>query len=446
MKSIGRQLGLGLLSTLLIAVIVVGQGSVWVFDQAFRRYFTSVLQSETDSLLAALQQGNSGLYLDKLRLDPDYQRLFSGRYFVIDADQRWRSRSLWDHRLPLDAEGLHNTLVSGPNKQQLLVWSSQYVVHDQPVRISVAINYLPLLESFERARWWIWGLGLGVIFFSLLLQQFLLRRALLPLRGVKSELAEWHVGQRLQLTETVPEELQPLVHEINHLGRQVEQVILRSRAAQADLGHALKTPLAVVESLLDQAAATLDAAHYSAIKAQLMLIRQLLERVLQRSRLAPESLSGKRFDPREDLPWLLESLHSLYADKSLDIEILVNESERVRWPFERQDMLEMLGNLLDNACKWAESKVTLAFRIEKRGLHLSICDDGPGVPEAERQRVLRRGQRLDQSVTGQGLGLAIVTDLVDTYGGQIELSQSGLGGLQVEVYLPSDQGSVDIHQ
>ncbi len=126
------------------------------------------------------------------------------------------------------------------------------------MQISVAINYLPLLEAFDRTRWLIWGLGVFAIVISLVVQQWLLRRALGPLRRARGELAEWHVGKRLQLSEEVPEELQPLVSEINHLGRQVEQIIKRSRSGQADLGHALKTPLAVLETLLRESAGDLS--------------------------------------------------------------------------------------------------------------------------------------------------------------------------------------------
>ena len=184
MRSIGRQLGLGLIAIMLATVMLVGQGSVWLFDQALRGYLTTVLQRETDSLLTALRSGPDGLYLDVQRIDPDYQRLYSGRYFVIDAGERWRSRSLWDTRLPLDAEGLHNTLVAGPDDQQLLVWSGRYELPEEAVRISVAIDYLPLLKAFDRTRWLIWGLGGVAILISLLVQQLLLRRALLPLRRV----------------------------------------------------------------------------------------------------------------------------------------------------------------------------------------------------------------------------------------------------------------------
>ena len=281
MNSIGRQLGLGLVAILLVAVVLVGQGSVWLFDQALRQYLARSLQSETDSLLAAIAQGESGLFLDQSRVDPDYQRPYSGRYFVIDGEQRWRSRSLWDARLPLDADGLHNTLVAGPDGQQLLVWSGRYQIQGQSLDISVATDYLPLLQAFDRTRWTIWILGLITIGLALLVQRWLLQHAFEPLRRARTELAEWHVGKRLKLDESVPEELEPLVSEINHLGRQVEQIIQRSRAGHADLGHALKTPLAVATTLLQRAATEPSPAAEGTLKAmetQLEAMRKQIDR------------------------------------------------------------------------------------------------------------------------------------------------------------------------
>ncbi|WP_394242161.1 ATP-binding protein [Halopseudomonas laoshanensis] len=435
MRSIGRQLGLGLIAIMLATVMLVGQGSVWLFDQALRGYLTTVLQRETDSLLTALRSGSDGLYLDVQRIDPDYQRLYSGRYFVIDAGERWRSRSLWDTRLPLDAEGLHNTLVAGPDDQQLLVWSGRYELPEESVRISVAIDYLPLLKAFDRTRWLIWGLGGAAILISLLVQQLLLRRALLPLRRARGELAEWHVGKRLQLSEEVPEELQPLVSEINHLGRQVEQIIKRSRSGQADLGHALKTPLAVLETLVGECSGRLPEDKVQALKTQLVSMRGQMERALQRARLAPESQAGRRFNAAEDLPWLLESLERIHGDK-VRMQTLIHPQAAADWPFEREDMLELLGNLLDNACKWAATTVQFECALNHKELILHVRDDGPGVPEKDHARILRRGQRLDQTVNGQGLGLAIVGDLVEVYRGQVTLAEAALGGLEVTVVLP----------
>ena len=431
MNSIARQLGGGLLVVLLATVVLVGQGGIWLFDRALRDYLSTDLQRETDALLAALTPAPTGLYLDLRRVSPDYQRPFSGRYFVVQTSERWRSRSLWDQRLPLDAEDLHNTLVPGPAGQQLLVRSGTFDKLGEPVRISVAMDYQPLLQAFEQARLWLWGLGGVAVLVSLLIQQGLLRRALRPLHRARDELAEWHAGQRLVLSDDVPQELLPLVQEVNRLGAQVEQIIQRSRKGVGDLGHALKTPLAVSESLL--ARSDLEQAGKAAIAAQLQEIRSQLERALQRSRLAPESQVGKRFNAQQDLHWLIDSLRQIHGER---VRIEHRQPEAQDWPFEREDMLELLGNLLDNACKWAAGQVRLDWQLSAEALWLRVEDDGPGITREDRQKVLRRGTRLDESVTGHGLGLAIVGDLVEVYGGELVLGDSDLGGLAVRVSLP----------
>src|SRR5690606_5425782 len=320
-NSISRRLGGGLLLVLLLTVTLVGQGAVWVFDRALRDYLSSDLQREADALLAAVSNGPQGLYLDTGRVSPDYMRLYSGRYsapgrvkpdymrvcsaryFNVEAGpHRWRSRALWDQRLPMPLDSADHTLQPGPAGQQLLVRSEQFNKLGQSVEISVALDYQPLLEAFARARVWLWGLGGLAVLISLAVQQLLLRQALRPLRQARQELAEWQAGQRLQLSDQVPQELLPLVQEVNHLGAQLERIIQRARKGVGDLSHGLKTPLAVVERLLSKE--VLEAGDREVLHQQIEQIRRQLERALQRARLAPERQLTRRFSVAEDLPWL----------------------------------------------------------------------------------------------------------------------------------------------
>ena len=437
MKSISRQLGTGLLLVLLATVFLVGQGAVWLFDQAQRDYLSKDLQRESDALLAALSDGPEGVFLDSSRISVDYLRPFSGRYYLVQVgDSRWRSRSLWDQRLPLDARPGKYGLVAGPQDQWLLLRSDTFERFGESVQISVALDYQPQLSAFERARLWLWLLGGIAVIISLLLQQSLLRRALRPLRRSRQEVAEWQAGERLVLGVDVPRELLPLVQEINHLGAQLDQIVQRSRRSLGDLGHALKTPLAVIESLL--AKEQLSDTDRSVINTQLQEMRRQLERALQRSRLAPENHAGQRFDPAVDLPWLIASLQQIHGQQ---VQIRYPPvSSAQRWPFDREDMLELLGNLLDNACKWASTQVRLDWTQDDQQMQLRVEDDGPGISEEQRQQALQRGARLDQSVSGHGLGLAIVGDLVEVYQGQLELQKSSLGGLAVKITLPGRKG------
>ncbi|MEH6491023.1 MAG: sensor histidine kinase [Halopseudomonas sp.] len=425
---------MSLLLIMLCSVVLIGQGSVWLYDHAQRSYLMTLLQSETDSLLAAMTPGSSGAYLDLSKVDPDYRRPYSGRYFIVEGSERWRSRSLWDQRL--SAVGIADEptteLVPGPKGQQLLVLSQQYLSHGEPLTITVALDYQPLLVAFKQARWWLWGLGAAVICVALILQQGVLLYALRPLRRARRELAEWRSGERLQLNEAVPLELTPLVTEINHLGRQIERVLERSRSSAGDLGHALKTPLAVLESRLDNLSTNLPPDQLLPLREQLDLMHRQLERTLQRARLAPEQQRGERFHSGTDLPPLMATLQSLYPQR--DIQLLAGPA--ASWPYDREDMQELLGNLIDNACKWSQNRVEVRWLLNAEGLLLQVADDGPGIAPQARAEVLERGTRLDQQVPGHGLGLGIVLDLVQAYDGELELSEATLGGLLVEVRLP----------
>ncbi|MEH6566521.1 MAG: ATP-binding protein [Halopseudomonas sp.] len=434
MISIGRRLGVGLLLIMLLSVMLIGQGSVWLYDRAQRIYLTSLLEGEADSLLAAMVPGREGLYLDANKVDPDYQRVYSGRYFIVQGRERWRSRSLWDQRLPVSQPGHTQTteLVPGPQGQQLLLWSQSYSSHGEQLIITVALDYQPLLASFQRARWWLWGLGTTVILLALLSQQWLLQRALRPLRQAQAELAEWRTGQRVQLSEAVPLELQPLVSEINHLGRQLERVLTRARSSAGDLSHALKTPLAVLESRLGHIGEGLAVEQLQPLRDQLEIIHAQLERSLQRARLAPEQQRAERFQAPADMQALVAAVQSLYGH----IQISVRGDGQAQWPFDREDMQELLGNLIDNACKWASSTVVVSWTLAQGQLQLQVMDDGPGIAPQAREQVLTRGARLDRQMPGHGLGLGIVTDLVAAYEGHLQLADSNLGGLLVTVNLP----------
>src|SRR5690606_8447034 len=172
------------------------------------------------------------------------------------------------------------------------------------------------------------------------------------------------------------------------------------------LSHGLKTPLAVVERLLSKE--VLDAGDREVLRQQIEQIRRQLKRALQRARLAPVRQLTRRFSVAEDLPWLCTSVQQAHGERvRIEYPDLQGETP---WPFEREHMLELLGNLLDNACKGADGGDRLQWQMPEQGVLLSVGDDGPGIREADRQRVLQRGVRLDEAVTGHGLGLYIVGD------------------------------------
>jgi signal transduction histidine kinase len=428
-------LSLGLISVMVVVGLVLAQTSLWLFEMGLQRYLEAGLRNDSESLLVALVRGPQGLQLDERHLSPAYQRPFSGHYFRIDfADSHWRSRSLWDQELPrLDHPGLHSNLQLGPEGQQLLILRSDYRRLGQSISISVAQDYTPVRDSFLRMQQVGLGLGLAGLLLILLLQRITVRRALRPLEKAREQIAQLQQGQRSQLDDQVPVELEPLVAQINHLLAHTEDSLKRSRNALGNLGHALKTPLAVLLSLASSEKLDAHPQLRATLKAQLEQVQQRLNRELNRARLSGDALPGALFDCDSQLPGLLATLSMIHGEH-LDLSYVAPQGLQLPW--DREDLLELLGNLLDNACKWADAEVRLSVAETAQGFVLSVEDDGPGIPEDLREQVFNRGTRLDEQMDGHGLGLGIVRDIVDTWGGVMRLEESEWGGLKVVIELP----------
>ncbi|MDF9774214.1 sensor histidine kinase [Pseudomonas baetica] len=435
MRSIQRRLSLGLISVMVVVGLVLAQTSLWLFEMGLQRYLEAGMRNDSESLLAALVRGPQGLQLDERRLSPAYQRPFSGHYFRIDfADGHWRSRSLWDQELPaLDHPGLHGNLQLGPEGQQLLVLRTDYRRSGLPISISVAEDYTPIRASFRRMQQVGLGLGLTGLLLILLLQRITVRRALRPLEQAREQIAQLQQGQRSQLDDQVPVELEPLVAQINHLLAHTEDSLKRSRNALGNLGHALKTPLAVLLSLASSEQLEAYPQLRKTLKEQLQQVEQRLNRELNRARLSGDALPGALFDCDAELPGLLATLNMIHGEH---LALSYRAPAGLQLPWDREDLLELLGNLLDNACKWADTEIRLSVVETAGGFELSVEDDGPGIPEDRRDQVLSRGTRLDEQTDGHGLGLGIVRDIVDTWGGRLSLLESEWGGLKVVIELP----------
>lgn len=414
MTSIGRRLGISLFVSLLLAGLLISQGALWWLEREQRDSLSASLRDDAAGVLTAIgRDRNDVLTLDPTRLHPAYRRPLSGRYFVVLVDDsRWRSRSLWDATLSMpESPGMDPMLQPGPGGQQLLRYRGEYRMNDQPVTIVVAQDYTPVMTAYARTRTAVLIAWLVVLLVLAGVQQWLLRRGLSPLRQARKEIEQLRGGQRNTLNENVALELHPLVVEINRLQRHTEQQLQRSRHGLGDLGHALKTPLAVLKNRCNEQLKTADPALHALLQEQLDQMEATIRRALGRARVAAGVTASNRFCPADHVPLLVTTL-------------------------ERDDMLEVLGNLLDNAFKWAKSHIRLTLDQGDGQLCLCVEDDGPGIAPERRQQVLQRGQRLDERTPGDGLGLAIVSDTVAAYGGDLSLGESPLGGLQVVVRLP----------
>lgn len=435
MRSIQGRLSLGLVSIVLVVVVVLAQISLWLFEVGLQRYLESGLRNESEGLLTALVRGPDGLQLNEQHVSPAYQRPYSGHYFRIDfAQGHWRSRSLWDLELPAqDGPGLHAHSELGKTGQSLLVLNADYRKFGQKISITVAQDYTPVRASFQRVQQIGLALGGVALLLILILQRMTVRRAFRPLERVREQISQLQQGQRSQLDDAVPQELEPLVAQINHLLAHTEDSLKRSRNALGNLGHALKTPLAVLISLTADSRLDAHPDMRRIFNEQLEQIQQRLSRELNRARLSGDALPGVLFDCATELPGLLSTLRLIHGEHlALRTEVPVD----LALPWDREDILELLGNVLDNACKWADSEVCLGIYRDERDFVLLIDDDGPGIPENRHDEVVSRGTRLDEQVAGHGLGLGIVRDIVEAWGGQLQLLTSPLGGLRVRIDLP----------
>lgn len=435
MNSIQQRLGLGLVGLLVITGLVLAQISFWLLDQGLRRYWQTHLHHEAETLLAAMVRGNNGVELDQQRLSASYKRPYSGTYFVVVfPDQQWRSRSAWDYNLlPPANVGLQADLVDGPEAEELLVYRADFRRYGKNIQVITAQDYTPILQSFHRWQWISAGIGMVALILLVFIQRYLVKRALLPLEKVREQIAQLQQGQRSSLDQPLLDELKPLVQQINHLLHHTEDTLSRSRNALGNLGHALKTPLAILFSLANRHELNTHQELRDQFRQQLQSMQERISRELGRARLAGEALPGAYFDCARELPDLCSTLQQIHR-RDLQLEWQVATGFRLPW--DREDMLELLGNLLDNACKWAQQKVQISIALEQQAYRIVIDDDGPGIAPELRAQVLNRGARIDEQVQGHGLGLGIVRDIVDHCRGELVLETSPLGGLRVLILLP----------
>lgn len=259
------------------------------------------------------------------------------------------------------------------------------------------------------------------------------RYGLSPLRRIGEALAEIRAGRADRLTGPVPRELAPLTHELNALLAHNAQVVERARTHVGNLAHALKTPLSVIAN----EAATASGPLAATVARQVAAMRTQVDHHLARARaLGSGQVLGARCRVEPVLQDLVRALTRIHAARNVSLSI--DCPAELAFRGEREDLEEMAGNLLENACKWARARVAVRASVQAgEMLTLTVEDDGPGIAEGERARAIERGTRLDESVPGTGLGLAIVRDICALYGGTIALGDAELGGLSVRVTLPA---------
>ncbi len=440
MRSIERHIRTGLILSLLSALSLLAVSANYGVSQLTQEFVSTRLQHDADNLIKSLTLGEDGAWhLDPRFLAPIYQRVQSGHYFQIEtATQRLRSRSLWDRNPDIDmpAQGQTRTVHSHNDGGHWLIWQQSIVLKEQPVSLWVAEDIAPLeqqWQQFARVLYAAMGLLLVVL---VLLQRHLLKRGFRQIHAVQQAIKQLQQGEIASLSNSVPVEIRPLTQEINRLLAGLEQRTVRSRTAMGNLAHELKR----VRQRLVLLGPALPPTHRPDYEQALSQLQQLTDRELKRARIAGSSHPGRRFNPHDELTLLIELFQRIYPSVRLEYRL----ETRDEWPFDRDDMLELLGNLIDNGCKFGASRVKIWLRRTQATFAVHIEDNGPAMPPELYHRLRERGTRIDETVEGHGLGLSICQMVVDSYGGQMHLQPGPDGaGFHVRVTLPAVFGMND---
>jgi len=447
LNSLERSLQVGLISSLVILMFVFWWTATLGSRLLTQSFVYSRLEAQAKSVVSVIEFPDQSARmlqtttlltprLGAFRLDPAYDLPASGQYFVIRAgDTVLSSRSAWDQffNVPELAPGQQLKVRGvGIAGEPLLFWYGGFARMGNPFTIAVAEDVSPIEERLRVFQWFSAVIAIILLAALLAVQHVVVRRSVEKLDAIRRDMLRLEHGQAVSLSEDVPSEIRPLVSEFNRLLRRFDQRLRQSRNAVGNLAHSLKGPLNLL--LRSTQAEQLGKPEQAAIAQNAEHIRQLIESELKRARLAGRGTIGQRFKVDTEIPALIGLLEQVYSDKQVDIRY--NIGPEVELVHDRQDMLELIGNLLDNAVKWSNSVVILNLRSAK-GILMDVEDDGPGCSPEKLGQLTGRGVRLDESVAGHGLGLSIVKDIVETYEGRLDFAPSTrLGGLRVSVYLP----------
>lgn len=440
-------------ATVLTIVILVISGSVLStsYRQAVERSFDRRLGVYLRTLVAdvAAPEDPNGKFPQTIS-EPLFELPLSGWYWQVtrlDTPQPEvrASRSLWDSTLarlpagtPAAIGGLRQGYVAGPEDQKLRLVERTVDLGDEgSFLISVAGDAAEIDEeshAFDRALTWTFII-LGVAL--LLTTVFQVMFGLAPLKRISERLAAIRSGAAERLEGNFPVEIAQLARETNALIDANRGIVERARTHVGNLAHALKTPLSVI---VNEAASRAGDPLALKVREQSEIMRDQISRHLERARLAARmTVVGSITDVYPVVSTLTRMMEKAHHDKQLSIKFDASEDARFRG--EKQDLEEMVGNLVDNACKWAQSRVAVEVSQEQQDGHpmirILVDDDGRGLTATEREQVAKRGLRLDETKPGSGLGLSIVVELARLYGGELVLGTAPIGGLRAELLLPA---------
>lgn len=423
MNSLRNRLSFGLIVSLMVLLLAQWWLSSRAIENLLESQLLDQLQQDSEALLAGVEFDATGvLTLNSSGLVPAYQQPYSGTYFALQYKSEIRySRSLWDADFTLPTPGGPQALItrqSGPDDQYLLVHARNYEKDNQLFTIAIARDITPLRNNLMQYQLANAGFSALFLLALVLIQRWIVVNTLKPLGAVQAALVRLQQGEIAQLEFQGPDEIKPLVVELNRLLTAIDQRLKRSREGMGNLAHALKTRLARLSQLSDEA----DRKHFvQEVQALTVEVARLIDRETARVRVVGDLRPGQRIDLPELLNALASSCKALYRDKALNFVVQVPHGATVLG--DREDLFELFGNLIDNASKWANTQVLISLE----GTTVQISDDGPGCPSSMLTEITQRGFRADENTPGSGLGLAIAQDIASTYGAKLEFANNSPG-------------------
>jgi len=452
-RSLRLRLLAGTLAWMLAAIALAGWGLRALFQDHITQQLEEQLVLQLDHLSGAVDwQPGGRVSVAHLGADGRMEQPLSGLYWQIDqlggpqgAPARAavaRSRSLWDQQLTLPAapgavpvKGYRQLQLQDAQGHALLAVARTLQLPEDdapPLRLVVAGDKALLAEPLQRFTHMLLlaltmlGLGLGVA------AAVQLQLALRPLKLLRQGLGQVRSGAVAQLAGKFPQELEPLVAEFNHVLLENAAMVQRARTQAGNLAHAVHTPLSVLANAAAQDTGPLA----QLVQEQVSVARRQVDYHLARARAAAAvRATGLATPVLEPVRALLRTMTRLHDARDLSFE-LAPQAQDLAFRGEAQDLYELLGNLIDNAGKWARTRVVVDVQREDGQLCITVDDDGPGIPEEQRERMFERGVQLDERRPGTGLGLDIVRALVDSYGGSVRAQESPLGGARLRLCMP----------
>jgi len=378
MNSIQSRLATGLLISLIFVFLILWLTVSNNIQKLSENYIASRLEHDIETLLTAISFDKTNtLAINEKYVNSIYKRPFSGHYYTIQHKQTLlRSRSLWDQSLNISKTTNNNylrTVQPGPENQTLITITGHFNKQKQDIIITIAEDLSPVIKEISQFKNYFTTISLVILFSLLLIQFVVLKNGLTPLRKIHNELHELEKGNIKKLTTNVPNELSSVVDEINQLSKALYKRLKRSRDALSDLSHAIKKPLTLLQRFSDENKDKLDSDTSEFVNNQITSIQQITDRVLKRARIAGISKSNTPFNINEDLPLLINTINSMYPAKNIKTNLDIPDDLKIH--IDREDMLELLGNLLDNAWKWTNNTINISIK-KTNHINIIIEDDG----------------------------------------------------------------------